>query len=228
MARAGYRRSDAVELQVKRGRLTAYGPSGCRQHRLEGPRRGRVAGKQAQKTKAKRKRWRKLHLGLNLVSGEIVCSDLTADDVGDPTALPGLLDQIGGPVEKFIADGAYDGTPTRDLLATRFGEIVEVIILPPKTAVASPQSVLVPPVRDRHIAEIQTKGRMAWQKSSGYNKCSRAETQMGRWKAVIGAKLKARHFDNEKTEAKIGVRVLNRMTELGRPKFERLHEKCSG
>lgn len=63
------------------------------------------------KTKAKRKRWRKLHLGLNLVSGEIVCSNLTADDVGDPTALPGLLDQIGGPVEKFIADGAYDGTP---------------------------------------------------------------------------------------------------------------------
>ncbi len=43
--------------------------------------------------------------------GTIVCSDLTADDVGDPAALPGLLDQIGGPVEKFIADGAYDGTP---------------------------------------------------------------------------------------------------------------------
>ncbi|WP_327437160.1 transposase [Sinorhizobium meliloti] len=122
--------------------------------------------------------------------------------------LPGLLDQIGGPVEKFIADGAYDGTPTRDLLATRFGEIVEVIIPPPKTAVARPQSVLVPPVRDRHIAEIQTKGRIAWQKSTGYNKRSRAETQIGRWKAVIGPKLKSRHFDNQKAEAKIGVRVL--------------------
>ncbi|MBB3165820.1 MULTISPECIES: hypothetical protein [Rhizobium] len=83
------------------------------------------------------------------------------DDVGDPTALPGLLDQIGGPFEKFIAAGAYDGTPSRDLLATRSGEIVEVIIPPPKTAVASPQSGLVPSVRDRHIAEIQTKGRMA-------------------------------------------------------------------
>lgn len=46
-----------------------------------------------------------------------------------------------------------------------------------------------------HIAQIQTKGRMAWQKSTGYNKRSRAETQMGRWKAVIGPKLKARHFD---------------------------------
>lgn len=44
------------------------------------------------KIKAKRKRWRKLHLGLDLISGEIICSDLTADDVGDPTALPDLLD----------------------------------------------------------------------------------------------------------------------------------------
>jgi len=88
------------------------------------------------KIKVKRKRWRKLHLGLDLISGEIICSELTTDDVGDPTALPGLLGQIDSPVAKVIADGAYDGSPTRDLLATRLGEIVEVIIPPPKTAVA--------------------------------------------------------------------------------------------
>ncbi|WP_027690660.1 IS5 family transposase, partial [Rhizobium leguminosarum] len=171
---------------------------------------------------SKRKRWRKLHLGLNLVSGEIVCSDLTTDDVGDPTALPDLLGQIDAPVARFVADGAYDGAPTRDLLAERFGEIVAVIIPPPRTAVASPQSVLGQFVRDRHIAEIQTSGRMAWQKSTGYNQRSRVETQVGRWKAVIGPKLKARHFDNQKTEAKIGVRVLNQMTELGRPECKRV------
>ena len=68
------------------------------------------------KIKVKRKRWRKLHLGLDLASGEIVCSELTTDDVGDPTALLDLLDQIDGAVAKFIADGAYDGAPTRDLL----------------------------------------------------------------------------------------------------------------
>jgi len=61
---------------------------------------------------------------------------------------------------------------------------------------------------------------MAWQKSSGYNQRSRIETQMGRWKAVVGHKLKARSFENQKTEAKIGVRNLNRMTALGRTKFE--------
>ena len=113
------------------------------------------------KIKVKRRRWRKLHLGLDLVSGEIICSELTTDDVGGPTAVPDLLDQIDGPVAKFIADGAYDGAPTRDLLETRLGEIVEIIVPPPKTAVQSPQSAMDPSIRDRHIAEIETKGRMA-------------------------------------------------------------------
>jgi len=61
---------------------------------------------------------------------------------------------------------------------------------------------------------------MAWQKATGYNQRSRGETFMGRWKAVIGPKLKARAFESQKTEARIGVRVLNRMTGLGSPDFE--------
>jgi hypothetical protein len=58
------------------------------------------------KTKRKRRSWRKLYLGLDPVSGKIVLSDLTTDDVGDPTALPGLLDHVDGPVALFLADGA--------------------------------------------------------------------------------------------------------------------------
>jgi len=172
-------------------------------------------------TKRKRRSWRKLHLGLDLVSGQIVCSDLTTDDIGDPTALPGLLDQIDGPVEMFIADGAYDGEPTVEALAERFSSAVKITIPPPKNAIFSPDAGQNPSIRDRHIADIAAHGRMAWQKSSGYNQRSRAETLMGRWKTVIGPKLKARSFENQKTEAKIGVRILNRMTELGRPNFER-------
>ena len=83
--------------------------------------------------KAKRKRWRKLHLGLNLVTGDIVCSDLTLDDVGDPTVLPDLLNQIGTPVSRFIADGAYGGAPTSDLLKARFGEALKSLFLHRRT-----------------------------------------------------------------------------------------------
>ena len=170
------------------------------------------------KTKRKRRSWRKLHLGLDLVSGEIVCSDLTNDDVGDPTALPDLLDQVDGPVPHFLADGAYDGEPTSDLLGARFGSLIK--IPPPRNAILSPNAAHNPTARDRAIAQIKARGRIAWQKTSGYNQRSRGEAQMGRWKGIIGPKLMARGFENQKTEAKIGVRVLNRMTGLGRPGLE--------
>jgi hypothetical protein len=67
--------------------------------------------------KHKRRSWRKLHLGLDLVSGQIVCSDLTADDIGDPTALQGVLNQIDGPVEMFVADRAYAKRFSRHIAA---------------------------------------------------------------------------------------------------------------
>ena len=63
---------------------------------------------------------------------------------------------------------------------------------------------------------------MAWQTATGYNQRSRIETQMGRWKSVIGPKLKFRSFSRQITEVQLGRKVLNTMTALGRPVFERI------
>jgi len=207
-AKPAAKRTDTVHLVVDSTGLKIFGEGEWLQNK--------------HKTKARRKSWRKLHLGLDLATGDIICSELTPDDVGDTTALPELLDQIDGPVSRFLGDGAYDGAPTDDLLKARFGETIEIIIPPPKNATHSPQSSHDPTLRDQHITEIQARGRMAWQSSSGYNQRSRVETQIGRWKAVIGPKLKARCFENQQTEVKIGVTVLNKMTELGRPVFEQI------
>jgi hypothetical protein len=62
---------------------------------------------------------------------------------------------------------------------------------------------------------------MACQKASVYNQRSRGEILMGRWKAVIRPKLKARSFESQKTEARICVQILNPMTKPGRPSCER-------
>ena len=110
------------------------------------------------KTKRKRRSWRKLHLGLDLISGEIVCSDLTKDEVGDPTALPDLLDQVDSSVDLFFADGAYDGEPTSDLLAARFGSTIQVTIPPPKNARFSPNAAQYSTARNRHIADTTATG----------------------------------------------------------------------
>jgi hypothetical protein len=143
---------------------------------------------------------------------------LTTDD---PTVLPTLLDQIDADVDLFLADGAYDGEPTIDLLTERFGSAIKVTIPPPKNAVLSPNATQSQSTRDCHIADIAARGRMAWQTSSGHNQRTGGETLMARWNAVIGPELKAKSFENQKTEAKIGAQILDRITELGRPNFER-------
>lgn len=174
------------------------------------------------KTGRKRRTWRKLHLGLDLLSGEILCADLTLESIGDTTALPELLGQVDVPVARFIADGAFDGQQVSDTIATRLGAEVEIIIPPPKNAVRSADAARNPTSRDRHIDAIATQGRMGWQKSSGYNQRARIEALMARWKTVIGPKLKAITLANQRTETAIGVSILNRMSKLGRAEFERV------
>ncbi|WP_280141824.1 IS5 family transposase [Pseudovibrio sp. Tun.PSC04-5.I4] len=172
-------------------------------------------------TRIKRRTWRKLHLGLDLNTGEIVCSELTEDNVGDPTVVPDLLDQIEDTVATFLGDGAYDGAPVRQELADRF-EGIEVIIPPPKTAIPGSQATTTPTARNRDILAIQKNGRMSWQKQTGYGRRSRGETLMGRFKQVIGTTLRSRKLNNQRTEAKLGVAVLNTMTALGRATFEKV------
>src|SRR5208337_3948293 len=94
-----------------------------------------------------------------------------------------------------------------------------VIIPPQATSVARGTTATQ---RDRHIAEIEEHGRMGWQRRSGYNRRSLVETAMYRYKTVVGRRLHARTLPNQRTEAKIGCNVLNRMTTLGMPATVRI------
>src|SRR4051794_34187582 len=64
---------------------------------------------------------------------------------------------------------------------------------------------------------IQDKGLLGWQTAVGYGRRSLEETAMFRDKAVIGRGLRARTLPAQKTEARVGCSVLNRMTRLGMP-----------
>jgi len=75
----------------------------------------------------------------------------------------------------------------------------------------------VPKQRDRHLAMIAEQGRLSWQVATDYGQRSLVETTMGRYKALIGPRLRAPSFAAQQTEATIGVAVLNRMLAAGRP-----------
>ena len=55
-----------------------------------------------------RRSWRKLHLGMDAGTGQIVASLLTTKDVDDGSQVGPLLDQVEGPLASFTGDGAYD------------------------------------------------------------------------------------------------------------------------
>jgi hypothetical protein len=162
-----------------------------------------------------RRKWRKLHLAIDAASGLIVAQTLTDQDVDDPSQVGSLLDQMDNPNVQVTADGAYDGAPTYQTIA-QHGDGIEVVIPPRATAIPSGE-LDTPTQRDRHLAMIAEQGRLAWQAATGYGQRSLVETTMGRYKTLIGPRLRARGFAGQQTEAAIGVAVLNRMLVAGRP-----------
>lgn len=163
--------------------------------------------------------WRKLHLAIDAASNTIVAASLTTNSEGDASQVGPLLDQTTGSLEAVMADGAYDGEPTYRRVAER-DPAARVVIPPRNTAVPGPAAE--PTQRDRHIRTIAEQGRMGWQKQTGYGKRAKAETAMARYKQILGGHLHARTLPGQQTEAAIGVAVLNRMIDAGRPNSIRI------
>src|SRR3954464_14765798 len=169
----------------------------------------------------KRRSWRKLHLGRDADTGQIVAATLTPHDVDDGSQVGPLLDQVDGPIASFTGDGAYDQESVSASVGERYPEAT--IIVPPRsTAVPSKTAETAPTQRDRHLQLIAERGRRAWQRASGYTKRARAEATIGRFKRVIGDGLRSHTDERRATEMDVAVQVLNRMLELGRPTYVRI------
>jgi hypothetical protein len=168
-----------------------------------------------------RRSWRKLHLGRDADTGQIVAATLTPNDVDDGCQVGPLLDQVDGQIASFTGDGAYDQDGVSRSVAQRHPEAA--IIIPPRsTAVPSETAETAPTQRDRHLHLIAKEGRMGWQQASGYTKRARAEATIGRYKRVIGDGLRSHTDERRATEVDVAVHVLNRMLELGRPTYVRI------
>ena len=128
--------------------------------------------------------------------------------------------RVTGAVASVTGDGAYDQDRVYASVSERHPEAA-VIVPPRATAVPSRMAESEPTQRDRHLQLIAERGRMAWQKASGYTKRARVETAISRFKRVIGDGLRSHTDERRTTEVDVAVYVLNRMLELGRPTYVR-------
>ena len=145
-----------------------------------------------------------------------MASTFTGNDVGDPSQGSPLLDQIEATIAGVTANSAYDGMPTYEVVAA-YGVDIRVIIPPHLTAVLGADAVHNPWQRDRHILSIAARGRLGWQEETDNGQRALVETALGRYKAIVGPRLRARSFSGQQVEAAVGVAVLNRMLYVGRP-----------
>jgi IS5 family transposase len=165
---------------------------------------------------SKRRTWRKLHLGADEMTGEIVAAVVTTNNVADSQVLEDLLEQVEEEVEQVSGDGSYDKRSCYEAIRKRKAKAA----IPPQRNAKiwqhgnSKQERLI---RDENLRRIRQVGRKAWKQEVSYHRRSLAETQMYRVKTIFGDRVSARQFAGQATQVLVRCAALNQMTHLGMP-----------
>lgn len=171
--------------------------------------------------KTSQDKWRKLHIIMDVDTGDILNAAYTQTNCNDCTMVQPLLAPMTTPIEAVYGDLAYDTFPVRDIIRKKGAKQVIPV---KKTAVHSTnltKKKKYPPetyaTRD-HIIRFLEHNKIngcdalamkLWKQKVGYHKRSLVETQMSRIKAHTTDKLSSKREDNRKVQALIKVKIVN-------------------
>ena len=176
---------------------------------------------------SKHRTWRKVHLGVDEGSGEMLAVAVTSPLVHDKDALTDLLeqvDQLDVSLQQVSGDGGYDFMTCHRDITLRGARAV----IPPRRN-ACPNVRGETPQRDAILRRMQElaggskskkrreQARQRWKEESGYHRRSLVETAVFRLKHIFGEKLSSRSFEAQANEVLLRCAALNRMTHLGMP-----------
>ena len=164
--------------------------------------------------RAKQRTWRKLHLGIDALNGEILSAVFSGNDLSDGDAFDDLLEGITEPIDQLSADGAYDQHKCYDALEARSEEqeqVIRITIPPRKNAkILQHGNSSDPPLpRDENLRAIRKGSRKKWKEESGYHQRSKAETGVYRFKRTFGQRLSSRNPEAQAVEVLLKCSMLN-------------------
>lgn len=165
---------------------------------------------------SRRRTWRKLRLGVDEVSGELVAVVVSTNSFKDSQILPDLLEQVEDEITQVSADGAYDSRNCYDAIRHREARAA----IPPQKRAKIWQhgnTKAQRHIRDENLRKIRSKGRAAWKRESHYHRRSLAETAVFRVKMIFSERVSARSSDGQAAQLLVRCAALNRMTHLGMP-----------
>ena len=153
---------------------------------------------------------------------EVICADLSLNNVTDAEAFPGLIHQTHRKIRVASADGAYDTRRCHDELRRKKIKA----LIPARTRAGYWQAEYAD--RNQAVARQRLTGSNAyWKWHTAYNRRSVAETAMYRVKQLFGGHLTLRDYDAQVGEVMAMFRALNKMTRAACQKAYELPEKVS-
>jgi len=192
----------------------------------------------------RRRRWVKVHLGVDAGTQEVRVADVTASTAPDGRHLSALLAQEPAALAQVTGDGAYEGRACYAAVAAR-PEHPRAVFPPrrerrrgrrPRPTKSRPRPTTwrrdrgyalhvwqhgnshAPPLdRDQHVRRIRRVGRRCWKREVGYHRRSLVETAISRAKRIFGPGLSARELAGQRATVRLRCAALNRMTGLGMP-----------
>jgi hypothetical protein len=164
----------------------------------------------------KRRMWRKLHIGVDVESQEIIMMELTDNKVGENKKLEGLLNQYKGGYSNVGGDKGYDSFECHELVGN-YGAVSSINIQEDAKERQKLTGSKTPLVRDNIVRRISKIGKDRWKKEVNYHRRSLIETAIFRYKTILSNTMHARILDSQRTEALIGCNILNTFTRLGMP-----------
>jgi hypothetical protein len=168
---------------------------------------------------SRRRQWRKVHLAMDVATGDIRAVEFTSSQTGDSPVLPDLLAQIppDQPIGTVTADGAYDTRACHSAIAQRGA----TAIIPIRKN-GRPWKEDGPAARARNeiLRASRHFGRAFWKCLTGYHARSRIEAQRRRLKS-LGERLMARDPDRQTAEIHTRIALMNRFSALGRAETTR-------
>jgi hypothetical protein len=172
--------------------------------------------------------WRKIHVGVNPDTDEILCHELTPNSMNDADLVEPLLQQVPEEIEinAMMGDGIYDKHKVYNALRKRK---IKPVIPPRKGAkiVQHGNSRGTMHARDKNLRYIRKHGNKKWKKVHHYHKRNKAETAMFRIKTIFSDRLQSRTIERQKVEMAIVCKMLNRMAYCGMPITEKVTQKAA-
>jgi hypothetical protein len=168
----------------------------------------------------KNRDYRKIHLCVDELTGDVVACELTSKSARDSSRVPSLLKQIDNPISSARADTAYDASIVYEALENHLAHHSPRVLIPPRKDAQLASTSATTRQRNRNIRAHARLGKRKWHTESGYSKRSKVETMFYRYKTIIGPVMRARGLASQRVEARIGCKILNTMTMLGMPDSE--------